>query len=255
MTFDRPSLEALDQHGVDVLVALNHAGRVSATASHPSTFVCLDGRTYWVKNSVQQGLCAELIAGRLAARLNVGPQARIIAVPPAAVPSALEFSFSGVVVGTEDQPGTINARDIDALVPAGGYDPATIDRRSLARVVVFQSWIGVSDEQVLLRLTDGMVLSIDHGDCFGSTGSLEPPKIVVAPIKGVPPHWGKDQRGVRDMVTRIEGLADPDILQAVAAMPDGTAWRSEIERRLEIAAWLGFRRDRIREVMEEWLRA
>jgi hypothetical protein len=65
---DRDDLLRLDAQGVEQLLALAYAGPPRAGShSTPHAFVCSDGKTYWVKRSAQQGLVAELVAGRVAA--------------------------------------------------------------------------------------------------------------------------------------------------------------------------------------------
>jgi len=121
-------------------------------------------------------------------------------------------------------------------------------------VVAFQTWTGAGDSQVLVSLTNGAVLSLDHGDCFGATGTLSDPVVIVTPIPGVPGDLGRDPRYVEPVVKRIEAITDTNLLEAVARVPASEPWRSPVERRGEIASWLAHRRGRLREVMEAWLR-
>ena len=84
-------------------------------------------------------------------------------------------------MGTEDQPDTINARDIDGFIRQGGqYDPLAIDPMSRARTIAFQTWIGVGDTQVLVNATNGQVMSIDHGECFQSVAGLADPAPLIS---------------------------------------------------------------------------
>jgi hypothetical protein len=75
---EQNALSALDARGYTVLDALAHGGLGRTTHAAPNTFVCSDGKTYWVKGRAQQGLVAELIAGRLADKVGAGPSARVI---------------------------------------------------------------------------------------------------------------------------------------------------------------------------------
>lgn len=122
-----------------------------------------------------------------------------------------------------------------------------------ARVVAFQTWIGAADAQVLINLTDGTVMTIDHGACFEATASLLDPVIVLTAIPGVPSDLGKDLLSIEGALRRIEGITDHDLIQAVTQVPSGNTWRSLVSRRTEIAEWLAHRRDRLRGVMEAWL--
>lgn len=257
--FTPQSLRLLDRRGYTVLEALTHDARRSAsTHATPHTFVCIDGSTYWVKGRAQQGLVAELIAGRLAARLGAGPMAQIVRVTEEALPQEAgevrdqAKSLLGVVVGLEDQHGTMNARELQPLIDNSQFAPDTIDPRSRALVVAFHTWLGVNDAQVLVRLSDGTVLSIDHGDGFGSMGAGGQPQVIMIPIPGVSNDVGREMRYVDPSIRKIEQVRNAQLLEAVSGVPLGDAWRSPLERRVEIAAWLASRRDRLREVMTQW---
>ncbi len=254
MTIEAADLAPFDARGYEVLDALTHEGRHSATYSASNTFVCIDGKTYWAKAVAQQGLVAELIAGRLAAKVGAGPAAKIIRVPMEALPVEGDLTrLAGVVVGLEDEPDTVNARDLGPLLGTKGFDPGAIDPSSRAMVVAFQTWLGVGDTQVLINLKDGRVRSIDHGECFSSTETLDDPSLIVVPIPGIDPEVGRDQTSVDAAIAKVVGVTDRQIVEAVTRIPLGEPWRSPGERRLEIARWLARRRDRIKEVMLTWL--
>src|SRR5207249_9437325 len=89
--------------------------------SRPNAFICIDGKTYWIKAKAQQGLVAELIGGRLAARVHAGPMARIIRVSSDVLPRPGMTELVGVVAGVEDLPGTMNARDLEPFVKDGKF--------------------------------------------------------------------------------------------------------------------------------------
>lgn len=252
---DAEDLDTLDRRGYVVLEAVTHARpSLASSLASPNAFICIDGKTYWLKGNAQQGLVAELVAGRLAHKVSAGPLARIIRVTPEALPPGGGADhLVGVVVGLEDQAETMNARDLGRFISGGHFQPGVIDGASRARVIVFQTWLGVGDAQVLVHLTRGSVISIDHGDCFGATGGQTDPVVHVTEIPGVSSNVGKEIAPVRDGVARIEALTDRDILDAVSCIPTGDLWRSPAARRLEIARWLGYRRGRLREVMEAWL--
>ncbi len=118
--------------------------------------------------------------------------AQIINVPPQALPSSGEANhLSGIVVGIEHVPESVNSKGVRKLLDRGDFDPSKVDSASRARVVAFQSWVGVGDVQVLIKLTDGTVFSIDHGECFGATSPLSNPTLTVATIEGVPGMSGR----------------------------------------------------------------
>ena len=257
---DSSLLEKRDRSGYTVLDALttaNLAGRPrsSGTWARPGAYICVDGNTYWLKAAAQQGLVAELIVGRLAAIVGAGPVARIIRLTEAAMnPDGSERHLLGVVMGSEDRPGMVNAKDL-APLPAADRDPARlIDPGTRALAVAFQTWLDLGDAQVLVGMTDGRVLSIDHGDCFGNlTHPATTPVPRVVDIPSVKPEVGRDVSHVLPALVKIEAVTDDEILRAVTQIPSGDAWRSPVDRRLAIGRWVAERRDALRGVMESWM--
>lgn len=257
---DSSLLEKRDRAGYTVLEALTAASFADRARSSPNTharpgaYVCIDGGTYWLKASAQQGLVAELITGRLAALVGAGPVARIIRLTEAAIADDSERHLLGVVMGSEDRPGMVNAKDLAPLPAADGDSARLIDPRTRALVVAFQTWLDLGDAQVLVGMTDGRVLSIDHGDCFGS---LTHPAVASAPriadIPGVKPEVGRDASHVLPALAKIEAVTDDEILRAVTQIPSGDAWRSPADKRLAIGRWVAERRDALRGVMESWM--
>lgn len=252
---DAAGLNRLDSRGYTVLEAITDAnlGQPS-TFSRPNAFICVDGKTYWVKGKVQQGLVAELISGRLASRIHAGPIVRIIRVTPEVLPRSGMGELVGVVVGSEDLRGTENARNLEPFIKDGTFQPGLVSLESRGRVIVFQTWIGASDSQVLIELTTGSVYSIDHGDCFGTTSTITDPQVIVTEISGVPADAGREAKYIMPTVGVVESVTDEELLEAVSRIPTGDEWRSPIDRRIEIASWLSHRRNRIREVMSQWVK-
>lgn len=257
VSFDGDALRPLDGRGYTVLEAITHEpGSEQQTHARPNKFICINGKTYWVKGRAQQGLVSELIAGRLASRAGAGPMAQIIRVTPEILPSGGEGShLEGVVVGLEDQTGTVNARHLQNFIAERKFEAGVIDPASRALVIVFQSWIGVGDAQVLVHLSKGAVFSIDHGDAFaeGVTSKLSKPAPVIVAIPGATEDVGKDPLQIDEAVKRIESITDSILLKAVAGIPLGGQWKSPVNRRLEICQWLAHRRDQLREVMLTWV--
>jgi hypothetical protein len=251
---DLESLRELDAGGYEAIRALSH-DRPPPSESHaaPHAFVCSNGRTYWVKSRAQQGLLAELVAGRLASVLEVGPDAVVVEVSSAALPKdGSAPHLEGVGVGTEDFRDEVNSRDIAPFTQSGAFDPQKVDAASRANVVVFQTWIGAGDSQVLLNLTNGRVSSIDHGECFGNLSSGDPAPPVVTDIPGVDANVGRERSLVGAPIRRVEELADDELLDAVSRVPNTGDWRADENRRLEIALWLASRRTALRKVIEAW---
>jgi len=247
-------MAALDVQGYVVLEAITTAPLApSRSHSKPNALVAIDGKTYWVKGDVQQGLVAELIAGRLASKVGAGPLARIIRVTSAALPADGSAShLEGVVCGVEHLENVVNARDLQPFIAGGKLPASAIDPPSRARAVVFQTWLGVGDQQVLVSLTNGHVYSIDHGDCFGDLSRPLPIRPVVTSIPGVGDGLGNEPALVRVVVSAIEAVSDVDLLNAVSKVPAGDAWRSPTDRRLKVAAWLAERRDNFCAAMAGW---
>lgn len=248
----RASLELLAQRPIDVITALTYGGAPPQDShSTPHKIIGDDGRAYWIKSAAQGGLECELIGGRLVDQLNAGPIARIVDVPQQALPSDGSLArLQGRVVGSLDITNTVNARYLGSILSSGALDPSTIDRVSRARVIVVQTWLGVRDEQVLLHLTTGRVLSIDHGDCLPPPG--QPVRVVVAPIPGVSDDLGRDRALLLPIVEEIRALSESAILNACAGVPVAPGWTSTIDRSHMIAEGLFERREMLEEAISEW---
>ncbi len=149
----------------------------------------------------------------------------------------------------------MNARELQPLLAGGQFDPGSIDPRSRALVVAFQSWLGVGDTQVLINFRDGRVRSIDHGECFSKTSTNVAPTLVVVSIPGIADTVGKERYAVEAAITAVERVTDHDLMELVAQVPAGEPWRGPVARRAQIASWLSDRRSQIRALMEAWLRS
>ena len=245
-------LARLDGQRSDWIRALNY-DRPPPVGSHasPHAFVCSDGRTYWIKRKAQAGLIAELVAGRLGAQLDAAPNAKPVDLPAEALPAnGVANHLLGLGVGIADEAGMENFRHINEKAPDGNLDPARLDAASVARVVVFQSWLGAGDTQILVDLRTGRLLSIDHGDLAAVSAPNTAPNVIIAP--GIPADIGRQQRFTGVAVERIEQLTDEDLLRAVAGAPDDAEWQAAPHRRLAIAQSLRLRRDGLREAMKQW---
>jgi len=249
---DSVALAAADASGPDAVEALHLVAHApTATWAAPQCMLCLDGKKYWVKLRAQNGLAVELIVGRLAQKLGAGPDARIVRVGAG---SGIPAGSFGLGVGVEDVPDAFNARDLGLFEPSGRLASGRLERQWLCSVLVFQTWIGVSDQQVLLRLGDGAVFSIDHGAAFSGFPNPTAPAVVVTPIPDVPESERKVPSLIDAAVSGVENLSDDDLLAAVARIPDEPGWQADPGRRLAIAQWLAHRRGLLRGVMDSWLR-
>jgi hypothetical protein len=247
----RRILEELETYGFQELEAVapvdlaRHGGRVG----RPVPYVCSNDQIYWTKTKAQTGLASELIVNRLASKLDVGPATTIVRVDP----------FLATVGNSTRAVGTLNLTDVVSskeLGPAGqvSFDPRVLNADSRTRTAVFQSWIDVVDEQVLLRTTDGRVFSYDHGDSFRSLMG-GPPRMVVADIAGVRLDWSATSAAALGMVLEIEELTPTEILQAVSGIPDEDGWQGMFSRRFGIARWLMKRQRLLRGEVIKWTRA
>lgn len=255
MPLDQDKIHSLDARGYVVLEGLTHVKEPpQATHATPHAFLCIDGKTYWVKATAQQGLVAELILGRLGSLVDAAPSARVIRITPEALPEGGKAAhLSGVLVGLEDKAGSVNVRELQPYLDKGEFSMDSIDHRSLGRVTAFQTWTGVGDTQVLIELKTGRVWSIDHGDALGQTGTNQRPTVIAPPIPGVTLDPATHGDALLEGVQRIEEVTDAQLLEAVAGVPVGDPWRSPVERRFEAASWLADRRETLREVIDEWL--
>jgi hypothetical protein len=261
---DANRLAELDAEGYTSLlaVAYDRAPRHGSFA-YPHAFVCSDGRTYWVKRfqhgpfsagdlapGAQHGLVAELVAGRLGGGLGVAAVAEIVEVPTAALRrDGGTAHLEGVGVGSADQVGMENLRNLGDVMPGDRLEPGMLDESSVAGVIAFQSWIGADDTQAMIDLRSGRVLSVDHGAL--SAFSSRTPQVVVAPH--LPEGFGSRRSALGPAIDRIEALTDEDLLRAVSQVPSGPEWRASLERRLGLAESLALRRDGLREAMAEWM--
>ena len=199
---DTDHLAELDAEGYTTLLAIAY-GRAPKQGSlaYPHAFVCNDGATYWVKRfqhatfqsgatdlppGAQEGLVAELVAGRLGSSLDAAGSAVVVEVPNALRrPDGSTAHLEGVGVGISDQSGMENLRYLADQVPGGTLDPERLDEPSVARVIAFQSWLGADDTQIMVDLRNGRVFSVDHGS-YRAFSSPDPAP-VVAP--GLPPGF------------------------------------------------------------------
>lgn len=250
-------LEGLDAAGFDPVEAITY-DRAPPGGSHanPHAFVCDDGNTYWIKRKAQNGLSSELIAARLGKRLGASPGGVPVRLTDGLAPDGVDVShLIGLGVGIEDTENAENVKQLPQYLKDGSFDPSHLDASSRARLIVFQTWIGVEvDTQALVQFSSGKVLSIDHGSAFGSTTDQSKPRVIKLDIPGVPDTVGTDATNVRRAVSAVEQLSDEEILSAVAKMPDESGWNAAKDRRFQIFDWVRSRRDRLREVMEQWLK-
>lgn len=253
-------LAELDQAGVEIIDAIAYdrsPPRDTSSLARPHAFICEDGKTYWLKRRAQNGLGAELIACRLGHKLGASPNAIPVRLFDGLSPDGVDVShLVGIAVGIEDVKDAENVKHITNLLKDVGLDPSTIDAASRARVVAFQSLIGVGDTQVIIQFSTGKILSIDHGDVFRdqTLSSFSEPSVTLREIPGVPSDVGRDRSLLMAEVARIESLTDTDLLKVVSRVPDEEGWNANRERRFRIFEWLLHRKRRLREAIDQWLR-
>jgi hypothetical protein len=244
----RRILEELESYGYEELeaVAPVELTRLGGQVGRPVPYLCSDDQVYWTKTKAQNGLAAELIVNRLASKLDVGPPTTIVRIDP----------FLATIGNSTRAVGTLNMTDVVSSKELGrpgrpAFDASVIDSDSRARTAVFQSWIDVVDEQVLVRTTDGRVFTYDHGDSF-RTLMGGPPRRVVAEIAGCQLSWSATSSAALGMVLRIEELTPTEILEVVAGVPDEEGWQGMLPRRLGIARWLMKRQGLLRGEVIKW---
>lgn len=249
------ALRLLDAEGVQIVDGIASAGPARfASYTTPHRFVATDGATYWVKHRAQEGLGAECIAARLAEQVGIGPRAAIIRIGALAVPVDGSLDrFLGTVLGLRHVPDVLNADEMTALigVGAGAFDQKKVDAQTWADVTAFQTWINAEDSQVFVRVTDGHILSADHGACFGKLLPGPPRRVVTPRIPGIT-EWRCDAAVLERSIARIEGLTEVQLLQAAAGIPEDGEWRALFARRLAVVEWLIKRQMTLREVMLSW---
>jgi hypothetical protein len=222
------------------------------TYSGPRPFLCSDNIVRWLKPRAQQGLAAEVIAGRLASSVGAGPNCHPVFVGIDAIAGELGLArFRGHVAGVEHRPGVESSKNLLRLIGSASTS-LPIDPLSRAVVAAFQTWLDVSDAQVLVNLETGCVETCDHGDTFGELRKGPPSRVVIAKLPGTPSRASFTRAELDNAVRRIELLTDFEILSAVASMPDEPGWQASFARRLAIAEWLIKRRGRLREVLLGW---
>jgi hypothetical protein len=219
--------------------------RSGGRVGRPVPYYCSNRGVYWVKTEAQTGLSSELIGNRLAHQLGIGPATSIVRLDPFL--AVIGDSTRGV--GTADVSPVLPSK---ALGP--GNAPIKISSDGRARACVFQSWIDVADEQLLISTTDGRVYSNDHGEAFREL-LPGPPRIVLADTGGLRLDWSSSFDAGLEMVSAIEELTDYEILVAVAGIPDEVGWNALFDRRLAIAKWLMKRREMLRVEYIKWSRS
>ncbi len=240
-------LDRLDQLGIDEVVATapvdleQEGGRFG----RPKAYLCSDKQIYWVKTRSQTGLCAELIANRLAHQLGIGPGTKVVRLDP----FLLGRRESVFAVGTTNLTDVISSKQMTARTEC----PPRIDTASWAQVAVFQSWIDLMDEQVLIGTKTGLIYSFDHGEAFRIVAP-GPPRLVFAAIPGAQFDWRSGAYAGMSMMDAIDALTPIEIMEAVAGIPDHPGWQGSSDRRLSIGRWLVKRRPLLRKEVMTWLR-
>ena len=208
-------------------------------------FVCTDGNVYWIKTAAADGLCAELIAGRIAYGLGIGPHVSAVRVPP---------EGDVIAFGSMDVDGTFCTQDLDLFFPdVRQFDLAKLDQTSLALTFVFQVWIGHRDPQWLIRIEDGRVFTLDHEEWAADGGYRLDPWVLSAKVPGMPDYLKGERARLLDAVARIEAVSDAALIEAVSCLPDAPGWGYDPVQALAVAEALAERRVSLRGVIDKWL--
>lgn len=174
--------------------------------------------------------------------LGVGPGSAIVRVDTAALPSDGSANhLVGLGVGFRHENGMENSKKLQPLVSANTFTPDMVNLSTLANVQVFYSFIGMEDAQVLINLNNGVVRGIDYGACFGNLSNSSPTMVQIG-FSGFTAQITPTPAQYKDAIDLVKGLTDADILTAVCNIPQEADWRSEFDRRREIAYWLQSRR-------------
>lgn len=237
--------DRLNRHG-PLGVAISLVAEAPSDGWHDARrFVAGDGNVYWIKTTAAHGLCVELIAGRLAYGLGIGPSVSAMEVPS---------EGAAVAFGSMDIDGTVSTQELELFFPdLRQFDLATLDQASLALTFVFQVWIGHRDPQWLIRMEDGRVFTLDHEEWAADSGYRLEPWVLTARVPGMPDYLRGQRTRVLDAVARIEAISDAELVEAVSCLPDAAGWDYDPAQALAVAEALAERRVSLRGVMERWL--
>lgn len=220
------------------LIALHPDGLTrSPTRASPARLICDDGRPYWVKSNesgsqVAYRLASELVAGHIAYLLGIGPPVAVVDVCAAAVGDLQDgHNLVGVGFGSQDITG---AESVDMLISQGVV--LRLDLWRVAAVVAFESWLGESDPQGVVDVTNGELYAIDHETWLSQ----------VQPATSLSPRVPRGlatNLGQRPLLTHYQGAVDsiraltPSQLSSVVeSMPfghPGWADRSTVEQAID----------------------
>lgn len=226
-----------------IVAALSPVGEPTATGTGAQRWVLEDGRVFWTKSSATDGLFAELVAGRLAYRLGIGPVVSTVLIPD-----------GRIIYGCEDVRNAVNTKELSIFLPdLKKFDLAALDQATLGRVFVFQVWIGHADPQWLIDQEDGRVYSIDHEVWTADAGSASTPELVSARMPGMPGYLKWNFAPTLAGIDAVEALSDEELVESVSSIPAVEGWEYHPELACDIANGLADRRDALRKALEAWL--
>lgn len=237
--------------GYPRVTALHRIGNPTGTRTGACRFMCDDGATYWVKHWGVCGLGAELIAGRVGSSIGLTPPAAIVFVPRALTESISELEDFGDrdCFGSRDMPDCVNARD---LVAGTSFASGALSPSHWANVVVFQTWIGHRDQQVLINIRTGESLSLDHEEWDAFNGDSKVDDIRETPLPFQPPPDCKISTYVSAAVDVVEGIKDSNLVTAASHVPCASEWVRDSGVCWSAITALKGRRNQVRNVMARW---
>lgn len=250
-------LRDADYEADDLLIALEEVKRPQEESSNkPVAFRCDDGKTYWLKSSdsmTPHARLSELIAGRLGGLSGLAPRAKVVFAPHESLPEDGSLSYlASYDVGIEDVPGTVNMRDLSAF-RTGSFPIDRLDPGSWSQAVVFQTWLGVRDSQVLVDPRGGKIISCDHEHTICQNPDY--PLIVIAPpVPGMELRKREAEVQIRAAVYTVQRVPFRDLVEAVAVRSDLVDWGSTVRLRLRIAHALDRRRNELDNKLDEGMK-
>lgn len=193
-------------------------------------------------------VASELICGRLGRLFHrpITPLTVPIRVSQELVDEA-RIAFSN---GTRAQAGfAVGSQFVHgALDSKAGGRLDFVERGEVARVVLFQTWLGMQDPAALVVADTGEAFSIDHGYflCGSRWGAL-PRSVQVVTPHGAPRDQAWAFSLFSDVLEELRSLGVEELLSAFSGIPE--SWGLSLEFRAELASVVLERRESVGDVI------